>query len=49
VSPAKMVKPIEMEFGLRTLVGPRSHVLDEGPDYLVGKGSFEGGGKDDPL
>jgi len=25
-------EPIEIPFGLRTLVGPRNHVLDEGPD-----------------
>ena len=28
VSPAKMAEPIEMLFGLRTLVGPGNHVLD---------------------
>ena len=44
VSPAKTVEPIEMQFGLRTLVGPRNHVLDGGPDppwegaILRGKG-----------
>jgi len=27
VSPAKMAEPIEMLFGLRTLVGPRNHIL----------------------
>ena len=44
VSPAKTAEPIEMPFGLRTPVGPRNHVLDEGPDpswegaILRGKG-----------
>jgi len=28
VSPAKMAEPIEMLFGLWTLVGPGNHVLD---------------------
>ena len=28
VSPAKTAEPIEMPFGLWTLVGPRKHVLD---------------------
>jgi len=32
VSPAKMAEPIEMQFELRTLVGPGNHVLDGGPD-----------------
>jgi len=27
-----MAAPIEMPFGLRTLVGPRNHILDGGPD-----------------
>jgi len=27
MSPAKTAAPIEMPFGLRTLVGPRNHVL----------------------
>jgi len=46
VSPAKIAEPIEMLFlfGLRTWVGPRHHVLDEGPDppwegaIICGKG-----------
>jgi len=29
VSPAKMVEPIEMPFGMLICVGPRNHVLDE--------------------
>ena len=47
VSPAKTAEPIDMPFGLRTWVGPRKHVLDEGPDpgpwvgeILRGKGAF---------
>jgi len=32
VSPAKTAKPIEMSFGLRTLVGPGNHVLNGDPD-----------------
>jgi len=32
VSHAKMGEPIEMQFGLRTRVGPENHVLDWGPD-----------------
>ena len=43
MSPAKMAKPIENPFGLWTLVGPRNHVLDRGPDPLR-KGTFEGEG-----
>jgi len=27
-----MAAPIEMPFGLKTVVGPGNHVLDEGPD-----------------
>jgi len=27
-----MAKPMKMPFGLWTQVGPRNHVLDEGPD-----------------
>jgi len=38
--PAKMAKPIEMPFGLRTLVGPGNHVLYGGPDPLMGNGNF---------
>jgi len=32
VSRAKTLEPIEMQFGLRTRVGPGNHVLDGGPD-----------------
>jgi len=42
VSPAKTAEPIEMPFGLWTLVGPRNHVLDGGPDPPMGRGNFEG-------
>jgi len=31
VSPAKTSEAIEMQFGLRTRVGSRNHVLDGGP------------------
>ena len=40
VSPAKMAAPIELPFGLRTWVGPGNHVLDRGPDHLMGRGKF---------
>ena len=43
VSPAKMAKPTEMPFGLRTHVGPGNHVLHWGPDPH-GKRQFLGGG-----
>jgi len=42
VSPAKMAEPVEMPFGLRTLVGPGNHVLDGGPDPPMGRGNFQG-------
>jgi len=32
VNPAKTAEPIEMPFGMRTPLGARRHVLDEGPD-----------------
>ena len=35
-----MAAPIEMPFGLMTLVGPKNHVLDGGPDPLTWKGQF---------
>ena len=44
VSPAKAAEPIEMPFGLRTLVGPGNHVLDGVPDPHMGRGNFEGKG-----
>jgi len=42
VSPAKTAEPIEMQFGLRTRVGPRNHVLAGGPDPPMGRGKFLG-------
>jgi len=48
MGPAKPDEPIEMPFGLRTPVGPSNHVLDEGPDALMGRDNFEGG-RDGPL
>jgi len=33
VSFAKTAEPIEIPFGLQTLVGPRKHVLDEGAHW----------------
>ena len=45
VSPAKTAEPIEMQFRLRTQMGPRNQVLDGGPDLtwqcaiLRGKGA----------
>jgi len=37
-----LAEPIEMAFGLSTLVGPGNHVLDGGPDLSMGRGNFEG-------
>jgi len=34
MSCAKMAEPIEIPFGLRTLVDPRNHALDGGSDYI---------------
>jgi len=45
--PANTAEPIEMPFGLRTLVDPRNHVLDGDPDPPMGRGNF--GGKGRPL
>jgi len=42
VSPAKTDEMIQMPFGLNTLVGPRNHVLDGGPDAPMRRGNFEG-------
>jgi len=42
VNPAKTAAPIEMPFGLKTRVGPRNHVLDEGSRFSMGRGNFEG-------
>ena len=44
VSPAKTTEPIEMPFGLTTVVGPGNHVLDQDPDPH-GKGHFWGEGR----
>jgi len=44
VNPTKTVEPIKMPFGLRTLVGPRNHVLDGGPDPPMRRGDVEGKG-----
>jgi len=43
-SRAEMAEPIEMPFGLRTRVGPRNYVLDEGQQLNIpmGRGNFEG-------
>jgi len=35
-------EPMEMQFGLRTLVGPMNHVLDGGSHPPMGRTSFEG-------
>jgi len=43
VSPAKTAAPIEMPFGLTTLVGSRNHVLDAGSRSSVGRGDLEEG------
>jgi len=45
VSPAETVELIEMPFGLRTRVGPRNKILDEGSDFPMGRGNFEGEGR----
>jgi len=42
VSCARMAELIEMPFGLWTLVGPRNHVLDVGPDRPKRRGNFWG-------
>ena len=43
MSPAKTAEPIEVPFGLRTLVGPRNYIA-LGPDYPMGRDNFEGRG-----
>jgi len=45
LSPAKTSQLIEMLFGLRTLVGLRSHVLDGGTDPPMGRGNYKGEGR----
>jgi len=42
VSPAKTAELIQMPIGVWTLVGPRNHVLDGGPDTPKGMGNFGG-------
>jgi len=42
VSCAKMAEPIEMPFALWTLVDPRNHILDVGPDRPKRRGNFVG-------
>jgi len=42
VSLAKTAEPIQMLFGLRTRVGAGNYALDGGPDFLMGRGNFEG-------
>jgi len=37
-----VAQPIEMQVGLWAWVGSRNHVLDGGPDPLMGRGSSEG-------
>jgi len=41
MSPAKADELIEMLFGLWTRVDPRNHVLDEGTDPPMQRGTFE--------
>ena len=45
MSCAKTAEPIEMPFGMLNQVDPRNYVLDRGPDPLMGRGNFEGGGR----
>jgi len=45
----KMVKLIEMPFGIMTRVGPRYHVLDGGPNLQRGRGNFWGGEMQQPI
>jgi len=42
VSPEKTAEPIEMPFGMRTLVGPTNHVLNRGADPPL-HGAISGG------
>jgi len=43
VSSAQIAESIKIPFGLRTRVRPTNHVLDAGPDLLIGMDNFEGG------
>jgi len=38
-----MAEPIVMAFGMLTVVGPRNHLLDGGPDPPLQRGNFRGG------
>jgi len=49
LSPAKTAEPIDMPFGVKTLVGPGNHVLDGVPDPPVERGIFLGEERDVPL
>ena len=40
VSCVKMAEQLEMPFGLWTVVGPRNHVLGDGPNPNRGNGNF---------
>jgi len=44
MSPAKMAKPIEVSFGLRTWVDPKNHVLDGDQDLPWEKAVLRGKG-----
>jgi len=48
VSPAKTAASIQMQFGLRTLVSPRNHVLDE-VQIPPWEGAILRGGKGHPI
>jgi len=41
VSSAKTAELIEMPFRMWTQVSSRNHVLDEGPDHHIQRGSFD--------
>jgi len=47
VNPAKTAEPIEIPFGLCTLVGPRNHVINGVLDSPIRRGNF--GGRDGQL
>jgi len=51
VSCVKTAEPIEMPFGLWTVVGPGNHVLDGGLDPFVGREGaiLKGWGKGRPI
>ena len=35
-----MTDPIDMQFGIKSSVGPRNHVLGGGLDLSMGRGNF---------